>query len=241
MPLHQDQGRYTLKSSMRNQPNALALSADKRLDALVKKQALEHEHLLACHNKEMQSLRDTLNIAVEQFKSLSEKNDEELRDLRTYTMRQFGKVMEMLVRNDNCIAEQKEKTEALNKQLMLFHSLYFSKMDMDAFKKEVKIQINEVITGNINGYQECQSHLKSLLNFLRDDLTKSKEEIEKKFSTLIDQIERNYNVLKIDREGVLHEIRVWEKAIFIAEKKIENIYTLIERINQRGESCHKQE
>jgi len=59
---------------------------------------------------------------------------------------------------------------------------------------------------------------------------------------VLDDIANNFHVTKIDREGVLKEVRVWEKTIFIIEKKIENIYTLIERINKRGELlCHKPE
>jgi archaellum component FlaC len=143
--------------------------------------------------------------------------------------------------NELTIADQARTIEDLNKELTVFQSLFASKIDMDRFKREVTAQITEVVTCNINGFQDCQSQFKGLFNSLREDLTKSKESIEKKFMDLIDKIERNFNVTKIDREGVLKEIRIWEKTIFIIEKKLENIYTLIERINTKGETCHKPE
>jgi hypothetical protein len=221
---------------MPSQTNIETLRSDIRIQALVKKQMGEHEHLIANHHKEMQELRDALKIATEKFKSLSEKGEEELGDLRTYTVREVTKLYEILWTDEKQISEQKKTIEDLNKELLIFHSLYASKIDMDRFKREVTAQITEVVTCNINGFQECQSQLRGMFNSLLEDLTKSKAETEKKFMELIDQIERNYNVLKIDREGVLKEIRVWEKTIFIIEKKIENIYTLIERINKRGET-----
>ena len=83
--------------------------------------------------------------------------------------------------------------------------------------------------------------MKSLLNLLKDDVINNKFETETKFASLIEQIEENFHVTKLDKEGVLKEVRIYEKTIFIIEKKIENIYTLIERINKRGEACHKPE
>ena len=207
----------------------------------MKKQEGEHQHLISNHHKEMQELRDNLNLSMEKFKSLSERSEEELRDLRTYTIREISKLNGIIWTNEKQISEQKQTIQDLHKELLVFHSLYASKIDMDRFKREVTAQITEVVTCNINGFQECQSQLRGLFNSLLEDLTKSKAQTEKKFMDLIDQIERNYNVLKIDREGVLKEVRVWEKTIFIIEKKIENIYTLIERINTRGELCLKPE
>lgn len=230
-----------MKSFTRNQPNVQVLGADKRFEALKKIHESEHQHLLSNHHKEMQELRDSLSIAMEKFKSLSEKGEEELRDLKTYTLYQLAELSTRIWTNEKQLSEQKKSIEDLAKQLFDFQSLYSTKTEMDRFAKEVKESITEIVTGNINGFQDCQSQLKGLIDSLRDDLTKAKEGTEKKFSELIDQIERNYNVLKIDREGVLKEIRIWEKTIFIIEKKIENIYTLIERINNRGESCHRPE
>ena len=230
-----------MKSFTRNLSNIQTLQSDKRIEALVKEQQREHQHVISGHHKEMQDLRDSLNLATEKFKSLSEKSQEELRDLMTYTVRQVSQLNEIIWANEKQISEQKKTIEDLNKELLVFHSLYTSRNDMDRFKKEVKDQITEVVTCNINGYQECQSHLKGLFNSLKEDLTKSKEEIQKKFFELIDQMGKNFNITKIDRDGVLKEIRVWDKTIFIIEKKIENIYTLIERMNKRGETCPKPE
>jgi len=38
---------------------------------------------------------------------------------------------------------------------------------------------------------------------------------------------------KIDNEGLLREIKVLKKTVFINEKKIEHLNTLIERMNKK--------
>jgi hypothetical protein len=65
--------------------------------------------------------------------------------------------------------------------------------------------------------------------------------MELKLSQMTDKAESNLYVYRLDKEGVLKQIRIYEKSMFIIEKKIENIYTLIERLNKRGELCHKPE
>jgi hypothetical protein len=237
----QQLGRCILKSCTRNQTNIQALRSDKRIDALVKKQESEHQHIISSHHKEMQELRDSLALAKEKFQSLFVFSQNELEDFKTYAVCNIGLLRQKITANETTIAEQKKTIEDLNRELQVFHSLYASKIDMENFKKAMTSQITEVVTCNINGFQECQSHLTGLFNSLREDLTKSKEDTAKKFSEVLGQIEKNFHSLKIDRDGVLKEVRVWEKTIFIIEKKIENIYTLIERINKRGETCPRPE
>ena len=57
-----------------------------------------------------------------------------------------------------------------------------------------------------------------------DNSLEVKKELEKKIESAI-----------VDAEGILREIKISRKDIFIIEKKIENLYTLIERL-KRGES-----
>jgi hypothetical protein len=239
-PLHH-QERYTLKSFTHSQSSIQGLRADKRLDALVKRQEMEHSHLISGHNQEMQNLRDALTLAMQKFEALFQSNEEKLKDFKTYTISHIGILKEKSAAQESLITEQKKTITDLHDKLLDLHTLYSSKVDMDKFKKALDTQVKEAAMQNLNALQQMQIELKVLLAYLKDEFTKYKYDAEKKFSDLIDCIEGNFNVTKIDREGVLKEIRTYDKTIFIIEKKLENIYTLIERINKRGESCHKPE
>jgi len=189
----------------------------------------------------MQTLRGTLLSASEKFESLWHRCEEELKDFKTYAACQMGSLKVKVEAQESVIAEQKKAMEEVQKQLQDFHVIYSSKEDTEKLRSYVDSLVNETAKHHLICLQDLQRELKSLINMVRGDVVKNNLETQEKFSSLIEQVEENFHVTKIDREGVLKEIRIYEKTIFIIEKKIENIYTLIERINKRGEVCHKPE
>lgn len=76
-----------------------------------------------------------------------------------------------------------------------------------------------------------------------DKFDKLKKEILDRPSEAQDvkrELENKINSACIDAEGILKELRILKKDALISEKKIENIYTLIERANNRISECLKQ-
>lgn len=215
------------------------MGADKRLQAVVKKQEAEHKHLLDAHNKEMQELRDQLKLAMERFESLSQKNDGDLKDFKEQAASHISILRERIGAQERVFTDQKATIEALQDQLLNFQVLYSSMRDVDALRKELEKQVHEATKSHLCSLQDLQRQFKIDLTMLRDDLEKFKEAADRRLSEQSNRIEERYNLNKMDREGVIREIRIREKELFIIEKKIENIYTLIERINKRGESCPK--
>jgi uncharacterized coiled-coil protein SlyX len=241
MPLRQDLGRCTLKSFTRNQTNLRALGAEKRLDVLAKKQTAEHEHALSGHNKEMQSLRDSLNLSLEKFESVSQGTSSSLADFKEQATYAINLLKARILSQETTIAEQKKSLESFQDQLLNFHMLYSSMRDVDNIKKKMEAQVKEATGAHLCSLQDLQREFKIDFSILKDDLDKFKEDADRRLSEQSNRIEQRYNLNKMDREGVTREIRIREKELFIIEKKIENIYTLIERINKRGELCHKPE
>lgn len=237
----QHQDRCTLKLFTRSQSNIQALRADKRFDALVKKQEGEHQHIISSHHKEMQSLRDSLSLAMQKFDSLFEHSENELKDFKTYTSCAIGILKEKVISNEQVIADQKRTIEDLHEQLLSFHIVYSSKMDAEKLKNGLELEIKANTISNINSFQEFQREFKILILSIQNDLGKFRHETQQKLTELTQKTESNFYVSRLDRDGVLKEIRIYEKSMFIIEKKIENIYTLIERINKRGALCHKPE
>jgi hypothetical protein len=72
-----------------------------------------------------------------------------------------------------------------------------------------------------------------------DDLKKTKNEIlnlPSEAQAVKKELENKLESSAIDCEGLVREVLVCKKAAFIIEKKIENLYTLIERLDQRVSS-----
>ncbi len=67
------------------------------------------------------------------------------------------------------------------------------------------------------------------LEHAKSDILSMPSEAEKAKAELREEIA----ILKVDREGILKEIQVYKKETFVMQKKIENLYTLIERLEER--------
>lgn len=209
--------------------------ADRRFEALVKKEMLEHQHLISSHNKEMQTLRDALNFSMEKFNSISERNEKQLIEFKDATLEQIASLKEKILTMTRVISAQKETIEDLNEQLLVFHEIYSGKDDIEKFKKEMSNQIKESTEANLNSFQNCQLDLKILLQHLKDDLIKLNLDMDYRFSALEEKCKNDFSIFRIDKESVLRELKFYKKDLFVIEKKIENIYTLIERINKKGD------
>jgi hypothetical protein len=242
-PLRHLKELYTLKSSTCNQQTLLQLDirADKRFDALVKKEMQEHQHLISCHNKEMQALRDQLCISMERFESLFQKSEQDLRDFKTYTVSLMGVLKVKIEAHEATIFEQRKSIEDLSKQLLSFQDVYSTKDEIEKVKKGIEGKVETVTVSHITSFQDFQRDLRASLNALNDNLTKLRCDMDKKFSELQEKGESNFQLSRLDKEGIEKDFIRYKNVIFYIEKKIENLYTLIERINKRGELCRKPE
>lgn len=227
---------------MQNHPKFIPSWAhDKRIDALLRQEMAEHQHVISCHNKEMQTLRDCLKVAMERFDSLFNLSEQEVKDLALYVGQETTYLREKAKTNELLLAEQKNTILSLCQELHDLHLTYSSKLDVEKIKTDIDCQFKDSTRNHISSFQNLQQELKSLCTNLREDVSKMRLDMNQKFCELNDRMETNFSLSRIDKEGILKEIRVYEKSQFIIEKKIENIYTLIERINLRGSVCPKQE
>jgi len=178
---------------------------------------------------------------MERFDSLFEHSVNELKDFKTYSVCTIGVLQQKVSSHEATIAEQRKTIEALHGQILGFQDDYATRTDVEKLRKSLAQEVKANTEINIGSFQLFQREFKNLIHGLESDLAKLRCEIEGKLAILTDKSDSNFYVSRIDKDGVLKEIRTYDKALFIIEKKIENIYTLMERLNKRGESCHKPE
>jgi hypothetical protein len=228
---------------MRSQPTPQIpdIKADKRFDALVKQQMQEHEHLISCHNKEMQSLRDSLKIAMDRFDSLLERYEADLKDIALNFNEQILFLKQKVTANEMQISDQKQTILSLYQQLHDLHLYYARKSDVEKLRKDLEIRIDELTKNHLTSFQNHEKEVKESLRELGNDLNKFKTHFVEKVTKIDEDVENKFSQTKLDKEGIQREFIVYKKDVFYIEKKIENIYTLIERINKRDGLCRKQE
>jgi len=215
--------------------------AEKRLQALMQKEMIEHQHIISSHHKEMQSLRDSLKIAMERFDSLFNHCESVIQDHTASHNEEISKLQEKIKNHEVMISEQKKTILSLYQEINDFHQSHASKKDIENHRKEMANRSNETMIHHLNSIQSLQQDMKSLFQTLSEELKQLKLDFFRDYDSLKASIDDRFSLSKMDKDGVLKEIRVYYKTIFIIEKKIEHLYILIERINQRGEVCPKQD
>lgn len=228
---------------MRNQRTiqTQAIRADRRFDVLVKKEMQEHEHLISSHNKEMQSLRNEVKLVLEKCISLSEKSDKDVGDLKNQSESHIIFLKDKVAEQAAIIADQKKAIESLHEKLNSFHESQASKNDLDNFKKDILRNVSESTLSHLVSFQDCQREFKELFNGLKEDLLKMRAELKQNIFDGRAEAAQKFSQAQLDKEGIERDLLRYKKSMFYIEKKIENIYTLIERLNKRGELCRKPE
>lgn len=214
---------------------------DRRVEALMRQQANEHEHLMTNYHAEMQTLRDSLKLALEKFDSLFQQCEQELKEKTSSLNEQILDLKNKVRAHEILSSDQSQTTKSLYQQIHDFHLAYVTREEMKVLKEYHNSKFKDCSDNQINSLQNLQREIKEELTEIKDQLRNLREETQETCRNLDRKVDENYLLLKMDKEGVLKEVRIFEKTIFIIEKKLENIYTLIDRINKRGEKCPKQD
>jgi len=209
------------------------MKADAKLNALLKQQAEEHKHLLDNHNKEMQALRDSLKLAIEKSDSISARNEKDLNDFQEKMNVELVALREKIYSQEFTSNLQKKTIESLHKKLNEFHEQYSSKDNVEKFKTNLQGSIQNNTNSHLQSFQKYQSEFNAQLHEVKTHVVNLKKHLDQELGLLILKIESNFHLSRIDKDSVLKLMQVQGKTTFIIEKKIENIYTLIERINEK--------
>jgi len=93
-----------------------------------------------------------------------------------------------------------------------------------SINKSIEKARSEALSNNRDSITYCDK----LKATLQEDMSFLKEEVV----SIKGDIVKDLKETKIDKEGLLKEIKVLKKLNFINEKKIENLYTLIDRLTK---------
>jgi uncharacterized coiled-coil protein SlyX len=212
---------------------------DKRVDVLLKQQIFEHKAVIAAHHKEMQSLRDSLELAMQKFDSaFSHAQEQNKKDIETLNQSIFH-LTNKTKAQDVIIDNQNKTISDLNQYIHNFYATYADKEELAKNKKDIHAILDASNKNHLSSFQDLQKVLKDFCKVLHEEFTEFKSDVDQEILSISDRVESKVSQSKIDCEAILKQIRVYEKSMFIIEKKIEHIYIQIKRINERGAVCHK--
>lgn len=201
--------------------------------------------------QEIKNYNDSLNYILQSIRELNEKLDKQKSELTSKTSDLHQEIKNIESKTVNL----KIHDECLEKKLCDFkyHSENLNKIYMDSVKSTyifIQNSISEMenckskvfeFWNDIKKVKEDIEELKKYFNQCLGDmkhkvdccLKSFKEEIYNKPSDMLEikkHLEEKINTNKIDSDGIFKEMKVLKKENYINKKKIENIYTIIERL-----------
>ena len=210
-----------------------SLQHDKRVEALLKKEMVEHQAIISSHNKEMQALRDSLSLGKERFDSLFEHMNSQLNEKTDRLNQEISELRERIKLSEKTITDQKDTISCLHDELQSVYETHASKDHVKTLSKNLDESVLVSTQCSISSYQQYQTEVKVFLQKQTDELSDFVCQMSKKISDLDEKIDTKFSISSIDKEGISKEMKILDKKVFVIEKKLENIYTLIDRINKK--------
>ncbi len=160
------------------------------------------------------SYNDIITKFVTEKKSLKEEFDDQRRYIKTSIAESEKFIKEANEKIDNHVA-----VESLNDLIHgINEEICYLKVSQHAYEKMVEKMIYEAKVDIIERLEEINSVNKDQLD---------------KFSKIIDDYKTKVSEYYVSNEGFLRELNCHKRVVFIQEKKIENLYTLIDRLDKR--------
>lgn len=212
----------------------------KQFELVVKQEIIEHNKFIEANNQAMQSIRIHIAVLEEKITETLNFLKAEIADNKDSMLELFNLIEECGSKTLNASAEMKIKLakseDDLKRDITELAKEFTSKSSFSKYR-EICTDKFDLLSKTIEDTSTIFSmQHKIISNKFSEEFKKYNEKVTevpitlKKFQKeLIKKIEEQ----KIEKDGVSKEIEVLKKTVFVNEKKIENLYTLIERLNKK--------
>jgi len=234
-----------LRSSIRSDLNALIREEIvKRFETVIKEEIDKHNRAVEKSNKE---LSETKALFSDHKKGLLSWKEESHAD-REKILVDFNKAKEELKkdhsRQDKYLAEKGDELKKLTFEFLEKSEMYLPIADFSAFKESVLDEfktISKIFALDMKNHkEEGLLYNKKLIQEMEEKHRALYEEVSS-LKKMVEDFKSSLETNIVDATGISRMLKVANKSIFIAEKKIENLYTLLERITGKEEECPKAE
>jgi len=209
----------------------------KQFELVVQQEIKNHQDAVYSNNQSLNEIKvkieEMSNQSLENYALIS--SQQKYLEIEIDKIKDFIKIISQKLESHVCdqrnlnernSIEYQDVVETLEKRLRLEVN-FFDRL------REVENQNHNVLQSNAKSIKTVENNLESWHSRFLRDVSKFKEEIysmptglEADLEDMAEKIAANY----IDVEGIMREINVFKKSTYIVEKKLENIYTLIERM-----------
>jgi hypothetical protein len=215
-----------------------------RFESVVKEEIRLNAQSIESNQKQLEEARSTiqsLEVKIHTHKS-------EMTDLFASLMNTFLREKQLSDKKveDFCSNVQKSMSSLKDDvaTLSINHANSLSKEEYEERKHDMIKHFDVGINVNQANIESAKSYNEKMFvdgSKRHEDLWSKVDALQSLISDQNKELEKKIQTFKVDSDGVLQELRIYKKEMFIIDKKIENIYTLIERLQNREGLCHSRE
>lgn len=209
-----DQFQNVVKAEIRKHNNAIE-KTDEALDTLKKTFSKFYEE-----NKNTKSTTEALyGQILKDFKDFTDEISYSFKDQRIFIKENDKKLNKIIEEFEETINNLVNCEYFEEYRIDMLHDLNSQKKQFEDSKEELREEIYD-------SYKKNRDYIHST--------SKESDERSDDIEGILVSLKKDLEEYKTDAVGILRENEVVKKTMFIMEKKIENIYTLIERLNKKG-------
>lgn len=201
------------------------------------------------YNDSLLSINLSINATNDQLKGLSDKNNKDLAVFLSHVKRLDIEIEKLKLAFSDLVSELAsqfsdlsvdliQRAASLEEKVKDLKNIYLNKKEFDETFKEYSQKLSNLEEMFNSKISNCCSETARAEFRCKADLQSLRKEISDKPSEAQEvkrYLEHKIEISAINNHGLVREVEVCKKTSFVIEKKIENLYTLIERLK----SCRK--
>jgi len=206
----------------------------KKFDLIVKQEIINHNKQIEATNLSLVDIKSSIKIIAEKLSLFALKTDSSIKNLEDKVEFLFDHISN----HKSSIKEVKKKSEDdilkldfdVSRRMDYIEYYYVEKQDAEESISSVKEEIKNLRSDLTENKDLIISSIHKIIQDNDKCFSEFKEDIINKPSEFISikkELEDKINSFKVDSEGLLKSIKVFSKEVFVMEKKIEHIYSLI--------------
>lgn len=214
----------------------------KQFELVVQQEIKNYQYSLNFVLQSIKELKESIKEVNDQFLEMhaslhSEQNEIkiELQNLRDVFMDSYKTFHNHI--NDQRILNQRNQTQVLSLTDEVLKKINFEGNFQNKFEN-LWSEISNLKSKADTSQRVLNDNLDDLLRRFRKEILKIKQEIldsPSEASLIKTQLEERIVSHTVDVAGIMRELRIYKHDNMVTQKKIENIYTLIERLNKSEE------
>lgn len=211
-----------------------------QFEHVVKNEIRSHEKSVESTNRSLNELKNTLESIQKEQENIKARSEFLYIDTLKNFVKEKDQMQESFDEQRRFIRDSAKKldnallsiTESFDGSVCIETFLEWKDHSMKVFSsihKKIEDKFTEISESSHKSYVENRSYIHENAKMSQDN----HQDILKEIDRLILEISVN----KVDSVGVLRELQVYKKTMFVMEKKIEDLYNKLSKIQKRVEVC----